>query len=300
MKVGFIGLGQMGGPLAKWILDAGFPLVVHDIRKDAATPLLESGAIWADTPGDVAEQCNVVATCLPGPVEMEAATMGREGILQKIRPGAIYIDHTTNSPELVRTVGSAIANRNAKMLDIPLDGGREGALAGDLTLFAGGDQAALRSVRPVLDSFSSDVVWVGELGTGSVTKIVHNALAMSMDLLITECLTLGAKGGVELPRLIDAFRRGSILGGSITFLKRMPQTLFRGDFSPRFALKLACKDYGLASDLSKRYEVPTQLIDMCERELSEALGRGWGEQDRTIASTLQEERANVKLRLTSP
>ena len=155
-------------------------------------------------------------------------------------------------------------------------------------------------MRPVLDSFSSDVVWVGELGTGSITKIVHNALAMSLDLLITECLTLGAKGGVELPRLIEAFRRGSILGGSITFLKRMPQILFRGDFAPRFALKLACKDYGLASELSDRYGVPTQLIDMCERELSEALSRGWGEQDRTIASTLQEERANVKLRLTSP
>ena len=300
MKVGFIGLGQMGGPLAKWILDAGFPLVVHDIRKDAATPLLESGAIWADTPGDVAGQCDVVATCLPGPVEMEAATMGPEGILEGIQPGAIYIDHTTNSPELVRTVGSVIANRNAKMLDIPLDGGREGALAGDLTLFAGGDAAALDSVRPVLRTFSRDVVWVGELGTGSVTKIVHNALAMSIDLLLTECLTLGAKGGVELPRLIDAFRRGTILGGNMTFMKRLPQTLFRGDFSPRFALKLACKDYGLASDLSDRYGVPTQLIDMCERELSEALSRGWGEQDRTIASTLQEERANVKLRLASP
>ena len=300
MKVGFIGLGQMGGPLAKWILGAGFPLVVHDIRKDAATPLLESGAIWADTPGDVAEQCDVVATCLPGPAEMEAATMGPEGILQSIQPGAIYIDHTTNSPELVRTVGSAIANRNAKMLDVPLDGGREGALGGDLTLFAGGDETALDSVRPVLESFSRDVVWVGVLGTGSVTKIVHNALAMSIDLMLTECLTLGAKGGVELPRLIDAFRRGTILGGNMTFMKRLPQTLFRGDFSPRFALKLACKDYGLASDLSERHGVPTQLIDMCERELAEALSRGWGDQDRTIASTLQEERANVKLRVAGP
>jgi 3-hydroxyisobutyrate dehydrogenase len=97
--------------------------------------------------------------------------------------------------------------------------------------------------------------------------------------------------------LISAFKRGAVLGGNMPFLKRMPQTLFRGEFSPRFALKLACKDYGLASDLADRHEVPTQLLDLCERELSEALGRGWGEQDRTIASTLQEERAKVKLRL---
>ncbi len=184
-------------------------------------------------------------------------------------------------------LGSEMDNRNVKMLDIPLDGGREGALAGNLTLFAGGDQAALESVRPVLKSFSSVVVWVGELGTGSITKIVHNALAMSVDLLVTECLTLGVKGGVELPRLIEAFKRGAVLGGNMPFLKRMPETLFQGDFSPRFALNLACKDYGLASELAVQHEVPTQLIDLCQRELSKALDRGWGDQDRTIASTLQ-------------
>ena len=299
MKVGFIGLGNMGGPMAKWILDAGFSLVVHDVRKDAAAPLLELGAGWADSAGHVAEQCDVVATCLPGPPEMEAATMGPKGILGKIQPGAIYIDHTTNSPEVVRKVGMAITERKAHMLDVPLDGGREGALAGDLTLFVGGDEATLQRARPVLESFSNSVIWVGELGAGSVTKIVHNALAMSIDLLLTECLTLGAKGGVELNRLIEAFRRGSILSGNMTFNKRLPQTLFRGDFSPRFALKLACKDYGLAAELAERHGVPTQLIDLCERELSEALSRGWGEKDRTIASTLQEERANVKLRVAN-
>ena len=300
MRVGFIGLGNMGAPVAKWILDAGFSLVVHDVRTDAAAPLLERGAGWADSPADVAEQCDVVATCLPGPPEMEAATMGPRGILEMIRPGAIYIDHTTNSPEVVRTVGTAIAERKAHMLDAPLDGGREGALAGDLTLFAGGDEAALQRARPVLESFSNSVVWVGDLGAGSVTKIVHNALAMSIDLLLTECLTLGVKGGVELPRLIEAFRRGTTVGGNMTFIKRLPQTLFRGDFSPRFALKLACKDYGLAAELADRHGVPTQLIALCERELSVALSRGWGERDRTIASTLQEERANVELRVATP
>ena len=297
MRVGFIGLGNMGGPMAKWILDAGFSLVVHDVRKDAAAPLMERGAEWADSPAHVAEQCDVVATCLPGPPEMEAATMGPKGVLAKIQPNAIYIDHTTNSPEVVRAVGTAVAERQAHMLDVPLDGGREGALAGDLTLFAGGGQATVDRARPILESFSGSVVWVGELGAGSVAKIVHNALAMSIDLLLTECLTLGAKGGVELPRLIEAFRSGTILGGNMSFNKRLPKTLFRGDFSPRFALKLAAKDYGLAADLAKRYGVPTQIIDLCQSELSEALGRGWGERDRTIASTLQEDRTGVKLRV---
>lgn len=184
-------------------------------------------------------------------------------------------------------------------MDIPLDGGRDGALAEKLTLFSeGGDQTVLESVRPVLKSFSSDVVYVGELDTGSVIKIVHNTLAMSVDLLVTECLTFRLKSGVELPRLIEAFKRGAVLGRNMPFLKRMPETLFQGDFSPRFALNLECKDYDLASEFADQHEVPTQLIDLCQRELLEALGRGWGDQYWTIASTLQEERSKVELRLT--
>ena len=297
MKVGFIGLGNMGAPMAGWLLKAGFPLVVHDVRAEAAAGLLERGATWADSPGQVAEGCDVVATCLPGPLEMEAVSLGPEGIVAKIRPGAIYIDHTTNSPEVVRKVGAAVNERSAHMLDVPVDGGREGALAGDMTLFAGGDEAVVERARPVLESYSSSIAWVGELGTGSITKIVHNALAMSIDFLVAECLTLGVKGGVELPRLIEAFRQGSALRGNMTFNKRLPQTLFRGDFSPRFALKLAYKDYGLAAELAERCQVPIGLIDLCQRDISEALRRGWGDKDRTVASTLQEERANVKLRV---
>ncbi len=183
------------------------------------------------------------------------------------------------------------------MLDAPLDGGREGALAGDITLFVGGDQAALDQARPVLDSFSKSVVWMGELGNGCVTKIVHNALAMSIDLLLAECMTLGVKSGVSMPRLVDAFRQGCIVNENMSFTKRMPETLFKGDFTARFALKLAHKDFGLAEELSSQHGVPTRIIDLCRAELLEAMNRGWEDFDRTISSTLQEERANVKLRL---
>src|SRR2546426_274108 len=221
MRVGFIGLGNMGEPLAAFVRKAGFSLVVHDLRKEVAAPLL----------------------------------------------------------------------------DAPLDGGREGALEGQLTLFVGGDEAVLRSVKPVLDTFSKSVVWVGELGTGSITKLVHNALAMSIDLLLAECLTLGAKAGVAVPRLVEAFREGCIVSHNMTFTKRMPATLFRGDFAARFALALAYKDFRLAGDLATRHGVPTRLLDLCQTELLEAMNRGWGDQDRIKASTLQEERAGVRLRL---
>ena len=296
MRVGFIGLGNMGAPMARFVLDAGFSLVVHDLRREAAAPLLDQGAVWADSPRDVAAQCDVICICVPGPPEMQAVTLGPGGVLEGVRPGSVVIDHTTNAPATVRDAGVALTARGAHLLDAPLDGGREGALEGQLTLFVGGDEAVLERVKPVLDTFSRSVVWVGELGAGSITKMVHNALAMSIDLLLAECLTLGAKAGVAVPRLVEAFREGCIVSQNMTFTKRMPATLFRGDFAARFALALAYKDFRLAGDLATQHGVPTRLLDLCQRELLEAMNRGWGGEDRIKASTLQEERAGVRLR----
>jgi len=297
MQVGFIGLGNMGAPLAGFVLGAGFPLVVHDLRREAAAPLLERSAVWADSPRDVAAQCDVICTCVPGPPEMQAVTLGERGVREGVKPGSVVIDHTTNAPAIVRDVGVALQARQAHLLDAPLDGGREGALEGQLTLFVGGDEAVLPRVKPVLDTFSKSVVWVGELGAGSITKIVHNALAMSIDLLLAECLTLGAKAGVSVPRLVEAFREGCIVSNNMSFTKRLPATLFRGDFAARFALALAYKDFRLAGDLAAQHSVPTRLLDLCQMELLEAMNRGWGGLDRTKASTLQEERAGVTLRI---
>jgi len=287
----------MGGPMAGFVAKAGFALVVHDLRRDAAAPLLERGAVWAGSPRDVASECDVICVCVPGPPEMRAVMLGAAGVIEGLRRGAVVIDHTTNSPAVVREVGAAVSARGAHLLDAPLDGGREGALDGQLTLFVGGDEAVVPRVRPVLETFSRSVVWVGALGAGSVTKLVHNALAMSIDLLLAECLTLGVKAGVALPRLVEAFREGCIVSQNMTFTKRMPATLFRGDFTARFALALAHKDFRLAGDLAAQYGVPTRLLDLCESELLEAMNRGWGAEDRTKASTLQEERAGVTLRL---
>ena len=297
MRVGFIGLGNVGGPMAGFVVGAGFSLVAHDLRREAAAPLLDRGAAWADSPREVAAQCDVICTCVPGPPEMQAVMLGPGGVLEGVQAGAVVIDHTTNAPAVVRDVGGALMARGAHLLDAPLDGGREGALEGQLTLFVGGDEAVLRRAKPVLDTFSKSVVWVGTLGAGSITKIVHNALAMGIDLLLTECLTLGAKAGVSVPRLVKAFREGCIVGHNMTFTKRMPATLFRGDFAPRFALALAYKDFRLAGELATQHGVPTRLLELCQIELLEAMNRGWGGEDRTKASTLQEERAGVALRL---
>jgi len=299
-RVGFIGLGNVGGPMAGHVLRAGFPLVVHDRRAAAAAPLLDGGAAWADSPAELASRCDVICTCLPGPVEMEAVMLGAGGVREGAASGAVCADHTTNAPDVVRRVGAALADAGVQLLDAPLDGGREAALDGTLTLFVGGPETALERAGPVLGAFARRVVPVGELGAGSITKIAHNALAMSIDLLVAECLTLGARAGVAVPRLVEAFRAGGAVGGNAMFTRRMPATLFRGDFAPRFALALAYKDFRLAGALAAEHGVPARLLALCEQELLEAVNRGWGGADRLKASSLQEERAGVALRLSDP
>ena len=299
MKIGFIGIGNMGGAMASWIPKAGYSLVVHDLDRAAAEPLLRQGASWADSPRELASQSDVVCSMLPGPAEMEKVALGPDGILEGIQPDAIYIDHTTNSPDLVRQVGEVITTRKAHMLDAPVMGDRQSILRGHLTLMVGGESNVFDRARPVLEAMANEVIRVGQLGNGSITKISLNALGMSTDLLTAECLTLAVKAGVELPVLINVMERvGANSEGRFDEDARWPATLFKGKFLPsRFFLRLAYKDYRLFHELATANRVPARLVSLCEMETLEALNNGWENHERTITATLQEERANVKLRL---
>ena len=229
---------------------------------------------------------------------MEKIALGSDGILEGIRPDAIYIDHTTNSPELIRRVGEAMASRKAHMLDAPVMGDRQSISEGVLTIMVGGDSDIFERARPLLEAMADEVLRVGELGAGSITKISLNALIMSIDLLATECFTLAVKAGVELPDLLNALERTKTFGENSSVKRRLPATLFKGEFLPsRFFLRLAYKDYRLFHDMSVANGVPARLVSLCEMETLEAMNNGWAEQERVISSTLQEERANVKLRI---
>src|SRR5947199_376458 len=139
MKVGFIGVGSIGNPMAGQLLRAGHELLVHDIRREAAASLLARGAAWLDSPAAVAAASEIVATCLPGPKEMEQVVLGPKGILEGVRKGSLYVDHTTNSPLLVRRVHDLLAARGVDMLDAPVSGGTEGAQTRDLLVMVGGE-----------------------------------------------------------------------------------------------------------------------------------------------------------------
>ncbi len=296
MRVGFIGTGSIGQPMAGQVLAAGFSLAVHDINRSAATPLLEAGAEWADSPKAVAQQCDIVCTCLPGPPEFQQVVYGANGILEGIAAGSVLVDHTTNSPELVRDTHRRLERAGVAMLDAPVSGGAEGARTRDLTMLVGGNSDTLGRCNSVLDAIAKTVMHVGDIGAGCVCKIAHNCAGFSLDMATIECLTMGVRAGVEPSVLVEVFQKCAI-GRNFNLHTRLPDTLFSGDFEPRFALKTAMKDMRLATDLAEHYGVPMNLTNVCQAEMEEAMTRGWADLDSSAFLRLQEERSGVQLRL---
>ncbi len=291
MKVGFIGLGIMGGSMALNVKAAGHELVVHDLRREAAAPHLKAGAQWADGPRQVAQQSEVVFTSLPGPPEAEA--VGAE-LLEGMRPDAAWFDLSTNSPTVVRRIHARFAERGIAMLDAPVSGGPRGAKSRKLALLVGGERAIFDRFRPVLDAIGDQVIYIGPIGAGSVAKLVHNCAGYAIQAALAEVFTMGVKAGVDPLALWAAVRQCSL--GRMRTFDRLGNQFLQGKFEPPdFALKLAHKDVTLATELGREIGVPMRIASLTHAEMTEALGRGWGERDSRSFMLLQEERAGVDI-----
>jgi 3-hydroxyisobutyrate dehydrogenase-like beta-hydroxyacid dehydrogenase len=304
MDIGFIGVGNMGAGMANNLLKAGYTLTINDIRRDVAGPLLEKGARWGETPQQVAMQSEITFTSLPGPPDVEAVTLGAEGILAGIKPGSVYIDLSSNSPTLVRRLHDVFRERGVHMLDAPVSGGVIGARTGLLAVMVGGDEVLYQRVKPVLDAIGDNVVYCGAIGAGSICKLVHNTISAITSQAITELFTLGVKAGADPKALWETTRRGAF-GRGAGGIHRLPESWFSGDFEPDwdkgfFATKLMRKDVGLATQLAREFQVPMALAALTEQELIEAMNRGWGDNPTTIVRLLQEERAGVQVRGNFP
>jgi 3-hydroxyisobutyrate dehydrogenase len=299
VRIGFIGLGNMGGPMALNLTRAaGHSVVVFDVRREAATAHLESGAGWSETPRDLAAQSEVVMTSLPGPAEVEQVMFGEGGIIHGIRPGSIYVDLSTNSPTLMRRIDRALKEKGIDTIDAPVSGGAAGAKAGNLAVMVGGEEAVFRKVLPVLEIIGAkeQIVHVGGIGAGNVAKLAHNQLCMVTSAAIAEVFTMATKAGIAPESLYKIISDGAFGRGML--LKGLPGVVFKGDFDrpPTFALKLARKDLALATELGREFQVPMPLAAAAEQNLIEAMARGLGEKDGVAAFALQEERAGVKVR----
>jgi len=295
MKVGFIGLGTMGASMASNLQKkGGHELVVNDVRREAAAPHLAAGAVWADTPCQVAEAAHVVFTSLPGPVEVEAVAIGPDGLIQGMRPGGALFDLSTNSPTLVRRLEALFKGKGFHVLDAPVSGGPKGAKSGKLALWVGGDRQVYDRYKPVLDAIGDQPYYVGPIGAGSVAKLVHNCAGYAMQTAFAEVFTMGVKAGVDPLTLWKAVRQGA--GGRRRTFDGLADQFLPGTFDPpAFALKLAHKDVGLATALAREVGVPMRLANLTLEELTEALNRGWAQRDSRVAMLLQEERAGVQI-----
>ena len=292
MRIGFIGLGTMGAGMAANLQKAGHELTVHDTRAEAAAPHLARGARWAGSAREAAAAGELVFTSLPGPAEVEAVALGAEGVLSGLPSGGACFDLSTNSPGVVRRIHAAFEAQGRHFLDAPVSGGPAGAASGRLALWVGGDEAAFLRHQAVLEAIGDQVRRIGEIGAGSVAKLVHNCAGYILTVGLAEVFTMGVKAGVEPLALFEALRQG-VLGRRRTFDGLADQFLSGRYDPPAFALRLAHKDVSLATALGRECGVPMRLANLTLEEMTEALGRGWGALDSRSCMLVQQGRADV-------
>jgi len=296
MKVGFIGLGMMGKFMAANLQKNGYDLVVHDLNKASAEPHIAAGAAWADSPKAVGEAVDVVFSSLPGPPEVEAVALGDNGLLAGMSKDGAYFDLSTNSPTVVRRIAAIFAEKGVHMLDAPVSGGPAGAESGKLALWIGGPEAVFNKHKAVLDAIGDRANYIGDIGAGSVAKLVHNCSGYAMQCALAEVFTLGVKAGVEPLALWEAVRQGA-QGRRRTYDGLINQFL-PGEYDPAdFALRLAHKDVSLATALGREIGVPMRMANMALEEMTEAMNRGWEDRDSRSPMILQLERAGVEIKV---
>ncbi len=296
MRIGFIGLGTMGSSMAMNLIEAGYDLVVHDLRRDAGDPHVENGAEWADDPAELAALSDIVFTSLPGPREVRLVALGDRGIRDGAHDGLAYFDLSTNSPTVVRSIAAELAALGVTVFDAPVSGGPDGARSGKLAIWVGGEPEAFERWLPVLQSFSDAPHLVGPIGAGSVAKLVHNCSGYILNAALAETFTMGVKAGVDAAALWEAVRMGAL--GRLRTFDTMSRNFLAGNFDPpAFALELARKDVNLACELGREFDVPMRLANLTLQEMTEAMNRGWAGRDSRSVMLLQEERAGVQVRI---
>ena len=298
LKIGFIGTGTMGVGMALNLLKAGYALVAYDLHKANHQELATAGVTWMDSVADVGRACDVVFTSLPGPREVQEVGLGAGGLIGAMRTGSAWFDLSTNSTTVVREISRQFADKGIKMLDAPVSGGPGGARSGKLALYIGGDRATFERLKPLLDAMGDRVIFVGEIGAGSTAKIVHNLIALTTRMAVAEGMSLGIKAGLDPVELWNAVRQGAI-GRSRTLDTLAEKYLCASYDQPTFALRLAYKDFNLAMDLAREFDVPMPIGDVAHQDYQAAMDRGLAELDSKIPMNLQNERAGVAVKASA-
>lgn len=291
--VGFIGLGLMGKPMARNILKAGFPLIVHNRSRGKMDEMAREGARPANSPAELARECDCVVSCLPGPADVAQVYLGPGGVLEGTRAGSVLIDMSTIDPGTHRRIAEAAAGRGAAYLDAPVTGGTTGAQKGTLTIMVGGEAATLERARPVLSAMGQRIYHMGPVGAGATAKLVNNLMSAINVAAFVEGMVLGTKAGLDPELLFEMLSNGS---SSSWQLKAAMPSILKRDFEPGFTVALMKKDVNLAVDLGRETGVRMLATSLVAQLLQEAQNAGLG--DRSFYSLIQvlERNAGVEVK----
>ncbi|MFO0997094.1 MAG: NAD(P)-dependent oxidoreductase [Alphaproteobacteria bacterium] len=293
MTIAFIGLGNIGFPMAQNLVAAGFPLVLHDLVREKAAPLLAKGARWADSPAAAAAEADVVITSLPGPPEVRTVMEGAKGVLETLKRGATWIEMSTTDIDQLRRLDAAVSARGAMTLECPVTGGVKNAYKGKITIFAAGERAVFDACRSVLSGICENHIFLGPLGAALTAKLITNMLCFVHELALAEGLMIGKRAGLELRALTEAIN--SSYGGSFVSEVDAPK-IFDGSYNTTFSIALACKDMRLTLDLGKTLGLPLDLARFVGAWMERAR-KDYGDGADCLASVqLLEKTTGVSLR----
>jgi 2-hydroxy-3-oxopropionate reductase len=292
LKVGYIGLGLMGKSIARNILKAGFPLVVHNRSRAAMDELVAEGAQPAASPAEVAGQVDVVFTNLPDTPDVEKVVLGENGILPAAHPGLVYVDNSTIKPAAARAIADRFTEKAAFALDAPVSGGDIGARNATLAIMVGGDASALEKVMPVLMAMGKTVTHVGEAGAGQVAKAANQIMVAAQMVAMAELLVFSQKAGVDPQKVVEAIKGGA---AQCWTLDVKPPRLFAGNRAPGFKARMQAKDLNIILETAREYGVPLPLTAENAQLFNAMLQMSMGDLDNSAVIGVLEALAGVHI-----
>lgn len=290
--VGYIGLGIMGKSMARNILKAGFPLVVHNRSRGAVEELVAEGAVAAFSPKEVASQVDVVFTNLPDSPDVEMVALGAEGIIESAREGLVFVDHSTIKPASARLIAQKLGEKGVLCLDAPVSGGDIGAQNGTLAIMVGGPAEALDCVMPIFDVVGKTITHVGDSGAGQIAKAANQVMVAAQMVAMGELLVLARKAGADPQKVIAAIQGGA---AQCWTLDVKPTRLFAGNRNPGFKAYMQAKDLGIVMDTARQYGISMPSTAVNTQLFNAMLQMGMSELDNSAVIGVIEKLSNANL-----
>ena len=292
LKVGYIGLGLMGKSIARNILKAGFPLVVHNRSRASVQELVAEGATAASSPKEVASQVDVVFTNLPDTPDVEKVVLGDNGIIEGAHDGLIYIDNSTIKPASARRIAEKFAEKNVFALDAPVSGGDIGARDATLTVMVGGEASALERAMPVFQAMGKTITHVGDSGAGQVAKAANQIMVAAQMVAMGELLVFSKKAGVDPRKVVEAIKGGA---AQCWTLDVKPPRLFAGNRNPGFKAHMQLKDLKIILETAQEYDIPISETAENTKLFQQMIDLGMGELDNSAVVGVIEQLAGVEI-----